>query len=68
MEAGGASSYNVVKDLVPCAVKFLSSEDWAARKAAAEVLVKLAVMERDMLSEFKSSCLKTFEARRFDKV
>lgn len=68
VEAGGATSYNVVKNLVPCAVGFLSSEDWAARKAAAEVLVKLAVMERDMLSEFKSSCLKTFEARRFDKV
>ena len=26
VEAGGASSHNVVKDLVPCAVKFLSNE------------------------------------------
>lgn len=68
VEAGGASSSNVVKNLVPCVLEFLSSEDWAARKGAAEVLVKLALVERDMLSEFKSSYLKKFEARRFDKV
>ncbi|EXB29764.1 hypothetical protein L484_008927 [Morus notabilis] len=47
---------------------FLSSEDWAARKAAAEALVKLAVLERDALSDFKAGCLRTFENRRFDKV
>ncbi|XP_010255522.1 PREDICTED: microtubule-associated protein TORTIFOLIA1-like [Nelumbo nucifera] len=65
---GGASSHNILLNLIPCVIDFLSSEDWAARKSAAETLVKLAVVERNLLSEFKSSCLTSFEARRFDKV
>ncbi|KAL6513824.1 hypothetical protein OROHE_019280 [Orobanche hederae] len=48
--------------------KFLSSEDWAARKAAAEVLKKVAVAERTLAAEFRSSCLAALESRRFDKV
>ncbi|KAK9278422.1 hypothetical protein L1049_027987 [Liquidambar formosana] len=68
VEVGGASTVTVLKNLVPCVMEFLSSEDWAARKAAADVLAKLAVEERDALSDFKASCLKTFESRRFDKV
>ena len=47
---------------------FLNSEDGAARKAMEEVLGKLAVVERDLLPEFKAGCLKTFENQRFDKV
>ncbi|KAA8542607.1 hypothetical protein F0562_023759 [Nyssa sinensis] len=34
----------------------------------AEALTKLAVVEKDTLSEFKYACLKTFEVKRFDKV
>ncbi|KAJ7945930.1 Microtubule-associated protein TORTIFOLIA1 [Quillaja saponaria] len=68
VEAGGASSDGALRNLVPCVVEFLSSGDWAARKSAAETLMKLAVMERDMLSEFKAGSLKLFENRRFDKV
>lgn len=68
IEAGGASSPGALRNLVPCMVEFLSSKDWAARKAAAEALMKLAIVERDMLPEFKSGCLKVFESRRFDKV
>ncbi|KAG5522878.1 hypothetical protein RHGRI_034877 [Rhododendron griersonianum] len=67
--AGGASSHQTVRSLVPCLVEVIGkSDDWAARKAAAEALVKLAVVEGEMLTEFKASCLKTFEAKRFDKV
>lgn len=61
-------SQQAVRNLVECLVEFVSSEDWATRKAAAEALLKLAVVERDMLSEFKVTCLKIFEAKRFDKV
>ncbi|XP_061373518.1 TORTIFOLIA1-like protein 3 [Gastrolobium bilobum] len=68
VEAGGASSHGVLRKLVPCLVESLSSDDWAARKGAAEALVKLAIVERDFLSEFKAGCLKVFENRRFDKV
>ncbi|KAJ0430718.1 putative MT-associated protein TORTIFOLIA1/SPIRAL2 [Helianthus annuus] len=46
----------------------IGSEDWSVRKAAAEALEKLAVVERDLLLEFKSEGLKTSEAKKFDKV
>ncbi|XP_038984080.1 TORTIFOLIA1-like protein 3 isoform X2 [Phoenix dactylifera] len=66
--AGGASTPALLGLLVSCLVEFLSSEDWAARKAAADALSLLAVSEKDRLSGFKSSCLSSFENRRFDKV
>ncbi|KAK4350469.1 hypothetical protein RND71_029782 [Anisodus tanguticus] len=65
---GVASSQQIVRNLVPYLVEFVSSDDWASRKASAEALMRLAVVERDALSEFKAPCLKTFEAKRFDKV
>ncbi|KAJ0459162.1 putative MT-associated protein TORTIFOLIA1/SPIRAL2 [Helianthus annuus] len=66
---GVVSSAVIVKSLVSVLVGFVvKSEDWSARKAAAEALEKLAVVERDLLLEFKSECLKTFEAKKFDKV
>ncbi|XP_027368787.1 TORTIFOLIA1-like protein 3 [Abrus precatorius] len=66
--AGGASSRGALTNLVPCLVEALSSDDWATRKGAVEALMKLAIVERDSLSEFKAGCLKLFENRRFDKV
>ncbi|XP_019197311.1 PREDICTED: microtubule-associated protein TORTIFOLIA1-like [Ipomoea nil] len=65
---GAASNQQVVRNLVPRLIEFVSSEDWAARKASAETLLRLGVAERETLSEFKASCLKTFEAKLFDKV
>lgn len=59
---------NAIKNLVACLMEFLSSDDWAARKAAAEALMKVTRVEKNKLSEEKASCLKTFEAKRFDKV
>ncbi|PWA67715.1 Armadillo-like helical [Artemisia annua] len=59
----------VVKGLVDLMVGFVvKSEDWSVRKGACEVLEKLAVVEGEFCKEFKRSCLKTFEAKRFDKV
>lgn len=66
--AGGASTRGVLSSLVPCLVEFLSCEDWAARKASAEALARLALAERDLATEFKSSSLSSLESRRFDKV
>ncbi|KAF7806132.1 TORTIFOLIA1-like protein 3 [Senna tora] len=68
IDAGAVLSHDALRNLVPCVVEFLSNNDWAARKASAEALVKLAIVERDMLSEFKAGCLKVFENRRFDQV
>ncbi|KAL9239564.1 hypothetical protein vseg_013873 [Gypsophila vaccaria] len=59
---------NMLRELVNCVVEFLKSEDWPSRKAAAEVLAEMAVVEKELLSEMKSSCLKSFESRKFDKV
>ena len=66
--AGGASGHAQLKSLVPCLVEALSSEDWATRKAAAEMLMVVADVERDFLSEFKGECVRVFENRWFDKV
>nr|XP_043607236.1 TORTIFOLIA1-like protein 3 [Erigeron canadensis] len=71
--AVGAVSKNVfvIKNLVNLMVEFVAkSEDWNVRKGAAEVLERIAVLveEKEVLAEFKASCLKTFEAKRFDKV
>jgi hypothetical protein len=68
VEAGGASGQASLKNLVPCLVESLSNRDWAVRKSAAETLLVLANVERELLPEFKSECLKVFENRRFDKV
>uniref|UniRef100_A0A2C9UJK7 TORTIFOLIA1/SINE1-2 N-terminal domain-containing protein n=1 Tax=Manihot esculenta TaxID=3983 RepID=A0A2C9UJK7_MANES len=65
---GGVRGYAGMGGLVKSLVGFLSSEDWAARKTAAEALGRLALVERDAMVEFKSGCLKVFENRKFDKV
>ncbi|XP_073130627.1 TORTIFOLIA1-like protein 4 [Henckelia pumila] len=60
---------SLLSSLVSTAVEFLSSEDWAARKAAAEVLEKAAATaDRDLAAEFKGSCVAALESKRFDKV
>ncbi|WVZ73729.1 hypothetical protein U9M48_022007 [Paspalum notatum var. saurae] len=53
---------------IPCLRDAISSDDWAARKAAAEALAALALEHTDLLSPYKSSCVTFFEARKFDKV
>ncbi|XP_076947666.1 TORTIFOLIA1-like protein 3 [Bidens hawaiensis] len=66
---GAADSPVVVRSLVGVLVEFVvKSEDWSARRSAAEALEKLAIVESGLLLEFKASCLKTFEAKKFDKV
>ncbi|KAJ8773701.1 hypothetical protein K2173_006351 [Erythroxylum novogranatense] len=65
---GGASTKSVIDWLVPCLVEFLSSEDWSARKAAAEALGQVSVAEKELAAEHKVACLNSLESRRFDKV
>ncbi|KAJ3694915.1 hypothetical protein LUZ60_000292 [Juncus effusus] len=66
--AGGADTSALTGILLPVLVEALAWEDWAARKASSEALSVLAVAERDLLVGFKTSCVATFESRRFDKV
>ncbi|GMH15346.1 hypothetical protein Nepgr_017187 [Nepenthes gracilis] len=72
VEVNGGSVVNtrsLMSSVVNCVVDLLSSEDWAARKAAAEVLEKLAVTaKRDLAAEVKKFCVDSLEGRRFDKV
>ncbi|KAI8528977.1 hypothetical protein RHMOL_Rhmol12G0190500 [Rhododendron molle] len=50
--AGGASSQQTVRSLVPCLVEVIGkSDDWAARKAAAEALVKIVRETMNQLVE-----------------
>ncbi|KAG7592822.1 HEAT repeat [Arabidopsis thaliana x Arabidopsis arenosa] len=65
--AGGAGTKPVLDWLVPVLIEFLSSEDWAARKSAAEALSKVATAE-DLASQYKKTCTTALESRRFDKV
>ncbi|CAA6670042.1 unnamed protein product [Spirodela intermedia] len=67
--ANGASTTALLALLVPCLADALLSEDWAARKAAAEALTHVAAIpSRHLLMGFKSSYFSFFQARRFDKV
>ncbi|KAH7570199.1 hypothetical protein JRO89_XS05G0066800 [Xanthoceras sorbifolium] len=45
---GGAKSKGVMDWVVPCVLDFLSSDDWATRKAAAEVLAKVKIVRETM--------------------
>ncbi|KDP21273.1 hypothetical protein JCGZ_21744 [Jatropha curcas] len=65
---GGASCKGVLDWLVPCLVEFLSIEDWTARKATAEALGKVALVEKELAKEHKAACLSSLESKRFDKV
>jgi hypothetical protein len=67
-QAGGASSPQTLSVLVPCMLDTLQSNDWTARKAAAEAFACMALRLGPLLSSFKSSCIAALEACRFDKV
>ncbi|XWS63592.1 hypothetical protein CRYUN_Cryun06bG0113900 [Craigia yunnanensis] len=65
---GGAGSKGVLDWLVPCAVEYLSSEDWGTRKSAAEALGKVAMAEKELATEYKAACVTALGNKRFDKV
>ncbi|KAG2262187.1 hypothetical protein Bca52824_069266 [Brassica carinata] len=66
---GGRNSDKAVLDwLLPNVLEFLSSDDWHARKAAAEVMARVATAEEELAPLYKKACLGVLESRRFDKV
>ncbi|XP_039035107.1 TORTIFOLIA1-like protein 4 [Hibiscus syriacus] len=68
VSVGGVGSKGVLDWLVPSAVESLSSEDWGTRKAAAELLGKVAMAEKELAAEYKAACVAALENKRFDKV
>ncbi|KAL1197754.1 TORTIFOLIA1-like protein 5 [Cardamine amara subsp. amara] len=66
---GGRNSEKALLDwLLPNVSEFLSSDDWRARKAAAETMARVAVAEEELAPLYKKTCLRILESRRFDKV
>lgn len=66
---GGRNSEKAVLDwLLPNVSEFLSSDDWRARKAAAEAMARVAVAEEELAPLYKKTCVGVLESRRFDKV
>ncbi|KAL8137710.1 hypothetical protein V2J09_003711 [Rumex salicifolius] len=67
---GVVNGPGLMGNVVSCATENLSSEDWAARKAAAEALEKVAVAvaQRELVAEVQRLCVNALENRRFDKV
>ncbi|KAG8366234.1 hypothetical protein BUALT_Bualt17G0055300 [Buddleja alternifolia] len=68
VRANCVKSKSMLSPVVSIGVEFLSSDDWAARKAAAEVLAAAAAAERSLAGEFRDSCVAALENKRFDKV
>ncbi|XP_010510999.1 PREDICTED: microtubule-associated protein TORTIFOLIA1-like [Camelina sativa] len=66
---GGRNSDKAVLDwLLPNVSEYLSSNDWRARKAAAEAMAKVAMAEEELAPQYKKACVGILESRRFDKV
>ncbi|CAA7047393.1 unnamed protein product [Microthlaspi erraticum] len=65
---GRNSEKSVLDWLLPNVSEFLSSDDWRARKAAAEALAKIATAEEELAPLYKKACVCILESRRFDKV
>ncbi|XP_010414639.1 PREDICTED: microtubule-associated protein TORTIFOLIA1 [Camelina sativa] len=66
---GGRNSDKAVLDwLLPNVSEYLSSNDWRARKAAAEAMARVAMAEEELAPLYKKACVGTLESRRFDKV
>ncbi|KAI4374557.1 hypothetical protein MLD38_012538 [Melastoma candidum] len=62
----GGARRKEAKGVVGSVMVCLGSEDWAERKAAAEVLLKL--VDNESAGEFRKGCVAALEKRRFDKV
>ncbi|VVA94093.1 unnamed protein product [Arabis nemorensis] len=66
---GGRNTDKAVLDwLLPNVSEFLSSDDWRARKAAAEAMARVAMAEEEFAPLYKKTCVSILESRRFDKV
>ena len=67
-QAGGASTEHALSVALTGILDALKSSDWTTRKAASVALAGIAVSAGALLGSFKSSCLRSLEGCRFDKV
>ncbi|CAH9128480.1 unnamed protein product [Cuscuta epithymum] len=68
IQAGGAPSLNVLSTAIMSIQDALKNSDWATRKSASAALGEIASSGGTGFRSFKTSCIRSLEACRFDKV
>ncbi|XP_039137821.1 TORTIFOLIA1-like protein 2 isoform X1 [Dioscorea cayenensis subsp. rotundata] len=68
LQAGGATTEHALSAAVKGILETLKSSDWTTRKAASVALAGIALSTGSLLGPFKTSCLRSLECCRFDKV
>ncbi|KAF2290131.1 hypothetical protein GH714_003302 [Hevea brasiliensis] len=68
IQAGGASSQNVLSAAMTSIHEALRNSDWTTRKAASIALAEIASSGQSWLGSFKCSSISSLESCRFDKV
>ncbi|KAJ4709158.1 microtubule-associated protein TORTIFOLIA1 [Melia azedarach] len=66
--AGGAATQNVLSAAMVSIQDALKNSDWATRKAASVALGEIASSGGSFLGILKTSCIRSLESCRFDKV
>lgn len=67
-QAGRALAEHALSAAVNSILEALKSNDWATRKAASVALAGIAVNPGSSMVPLKSTCIRSLESCRFDKV
>ncbi|RAL48179.1 hypothetical protein DM860_005603 [Cuscuta australis] len=68
IQAGGAPSLNLLSSAIMSLQDALKNSDWATRKSACAALGEIASSGGSVYGSFKTSCIRSLESCRFDKV
>ncbi|KAL4590113.1 hypothetical protein LXL04_003033 [Taraxacum kok-saghyz] len=68
IQAGGASTQSTLNGAMSSIQEGLKNSDWRTRKAACEALAEIASSNGSYSTSIKSSCIRSLELCRFDKV
>lgn len=67
-QAEGASTEQALSSALTSIMDALKSTDWNTRKAASLALSSIAVSSGYLVTSFRTSCLRSLERSKFDKV
>ncbi|CAN6218726.1 unnamed protein product [Urochloa humidicola] len=68
VQAEGASTEQALSSALTSIMDALKSSDWNTRKAASLALSSIAVSSGYLVASFRTSCLRSLERSKFDKV
>ncbi|KAF8700714.1 hypothetical protein HU200_034065 [Digitaria exilis] len=68
IQAEGASTEQALSSALTSIMDALKSSDWNTRKAASLALSSIAVSSGYLVASFRTSCLRSLERSKFDKV